>query len=97
MPWIEQPTRGFITGLAVDGEGKALDGATVRVKRSGWFQKTERLKTDGNGWFGLTERKRGRYTARLEYVDGSVGDPVTIEVRPGGVTRLKAPLVSRSR
>ena len=97
MPWIEQPTRGFITGLAVDGEGKPVDGATVRVRRSGWFQKTERVKTDGNGWFGLTERKPGRYAARLEFPDGSLGDLVMIEVQQGAVTRLKAPLSLRSR
>lgn len=97
-PWIDRPSRGFIAGHAVDGEGKALDGATVRIRQTGWFRKTERVKTDGNGWFGITGRKPGRYTVRIELPpNGRPGEPVTVEVRAGVVTRLPAALVGRSQ
>jgi len=89
LPWIERPTRGFIAGLAIDSTDKPLDGATVRVKRTGWFRRTQRVTTDGNGWFGLTDRKPGRYTIRLESPPGRFGNALTVEVRAGLVTRTE--------
>ncbi len=93
LPWIERPTHGFIAGLAKDREGKPLDGATVRIKRTGWFRRTARVTTDGNGWFGISQRSPGRYVIRLESPQGSSGTPVTVEVRAGAVTRLDSALI----
>ena len=93
LPWIDRPTRGFIAGLAKDREGMPLDGATVRIKRTGWFRRTARVTTDGNGWFGISQRSPGRYVIRLESAQGSSGTPVTVEVRAGAVTLLDSPLI----
>lgn len=91
LPWIERPTHGFIAGIAKDREGRPLDGATVHVRRKGWFRRTTRISTDGNGWFGLSRRSPGQYVIRLESPRGSIQSPVTVEVRAGAVTRLEFP------
>ncbi len=93
QPWIQNPTHGFISGKVVDVAGLGLDGATVAIRRAGWFRKTVRVTTDGNGWFGITGRKPGRYEVRLPPTQGgSPGKTVTIEVRAGAVSRLTEPL-----
>lgn len=93
LPWIDRPTHGFIAGLARDREGRPLDGATVRIKRTGWFRRSARVTTDGNGWFGISQRSPGRYVIRLESAQGPIGTPVTVEVRAGAVTRLDPALI----
>ena len=98
MPWIEEPTRGFIAGSVANDQGAGLDGATVRVRRTGWFRSTHRIRTDGNGWFGMTRLKPGRYRVRLEPPDGDPkGEAVTVEVQAGRVTRIERPLARSPR
>jgi len=89
MPWIENPTRGFLAGTAVDG-------ARVSVRRHGWFRRTRRVTADGNGWFGMTRLKPGKYRVRLERPGRTAAaETVTVEVRAGEVAR--AALVAGAR
>jgi uncharacterized lipoprotein YddW (UPF0748 family) len=93
MDWIKKPERGFIAGRLVDAEGKAIDAASVRIKRKGWFRRAQLVTTDGNGWFGLTRQKPGTYTVRVVSGGKDAGSQVTVEVQAGAVTKLKDPLV----
>lgn len=86
LPWVERPTRGFLAGTAVDG-------ATVGVRRHGWFRRTRSLTADGNGWFGMTRLKAGKYRVRLEHSGRT--ETVTVEVRAGEVARAVS--VARAR
>lgn len=63
MPWIAAPTRGWIAGIVKAATPGAADGLTVKVRRSGFplFRRTRTVQTDGNGYFGLTNVKPGRY------------------------------------
>jgi len=87
-PWLDRPERGFLAGTVTSSSGLRLDGARIAVRRTGWFRRTLRTTSDGNGWFGLTGLKPGRYRVRVEpAADGIVSSPVEIEVRAGAVGR----------
>jgi uncharacterized lipoprotein YddW (UPF0748 family) len=93
MDWIERPERGFITGRLVDGEGKAIEAASIRIKRKGLFRRATHVTTDSNGWFGLTRQKPGSYTVRVAGAGKPATASVTVDVRPGLVSKLKDALV----
>lgn len=86
MPWIEKPSAGWIAGLALDAQGKGIDGAALEMRRSGrWpFRRTERVLSDGTGWFGFTGVAPGRYEIRI-----ARGAPMTVEVAAGKVARVE--------
>jgi len=65
MDWLDQPSRGWLAGKVQFDSGDPPDGWVVRLRRRGWFSRTHRTITDGNGFFGFTELKPGRYTVRL--------------------------------
>ena len=48
-----------------DSGGGLADGAVVTAKRVRWFARRKRTLTDGNGFFGFTELKPGRYRVCL--------------------------------
>jgi hypothetical protein len=88
MPWLERPQRGFIAGTVTAPGGVPHDGARVSVRRSGWFRKTQRTTSDGNGWFGMSRLKPGRYRVRVEAPAGAAASaPIEVEVRAGEVAR----------
>jgi uncharacterized lipoprotein YddW (UPF0748 family) len=90
MPWIERPSHGFLAGTALGADARPLDGATVQVRRTGWFRKTRRTTADANGWFGMTMLAPGRYQVRLELAGGRAAkESVTVEVRAGAVARAE--------
>jgi hypothetical protein len=95
MPWIQNPTRAFIAGTAVGNGGSALDGVSVAVRRRGLFRRTRRTATDGNGWFGMTQLKPGKYRVTLER-PGEKAETETIRILAGGVGRADL-VVSRPR
>lgn len=89
MPWIERPERGWIAGVVQAGDPQAADGVKVKVKRRGLpilslFRRARSVRTDGNGYFGVTNLKPGRYRVWLDGVDGSRVDAA---VEAGKVTR----------
>jgi uncharacterized lipoprotein YddW (UPF0748 family) len=63
MPWIEHPQRGWIAGIVNASMPSDSDTVVVKVKRAGFhpFSRARRVWTDGNGYFGLTNVKPGRY------------------------------------
>jgi uncharacterized lipoprotein YddW (UPF0748 family) len=77
--WLATPRTGWIAGT-VRGAGKPADGSWVVLRRSGWFHKTHRTQSDGNGFFGFSALKPGHYRLRA----GS-GKPVVVEVVAGKV------------
>jgi hypothetical protein len=88
MPWIERPTHGFMAGTVVDGSGAALEGRTVRIRRTGWFRRTRKTASDGNGWFGMTKLTPGTYTVRVEDERGRpLPERAEVMVTAGGVAR----------
>jgi hypothetical protein len=88
MPWIERPTHGWIAGTLDASAAGTIDGATVKAKRTGFalFRRARTVKTDGNGYFGLTNLKPGRYRVWVE--DGAKPQRrVEVLVEAGKVTR----------
>ncbi len=83
--WISHPVTGYVAGT-VGGTPNAVDGVRVNVRRSGWFpfRGTRHTITDGNGFFGFTNLKPGRYQ-----VWSNGGKKSTVEVTPGRVTRME--------
>jgi hypothetical protein len=70
-------------GLSADSN--PVDGATILLHRTGFaglFSSTQRLTTDGNGRFGASNLKPGRY--RVQSPDRTKSQTVTIA--PGRVT-----------
>jgi uncharacterized lipoprotein YddW (UPF0748 family) len=88
MEWIEQPVKGWVLGVAKGGNGKGLDGLKVALKQPGWFHRARRSLTDGNGFFGFTELKPGRYLISLE-ITQKARMQQQIEVVAGQVTRVE--------
>jgi len=82
MPWIDAPSRGWIAGTVRAADA---DGASVKVKRAGFslFRRTRTVRADGNGYFGLTNIRPGRYRV---WVDGA-RSKTDVRVEAGKVTR----------
>jgi uncharacterized lipoprotein YddW (UPF0748 family) len=90
MPWIERPTHGFIAGSVADGTGAAMEGRTVRIRRTGWFRRTRKTVTDANGWFGMTKLSPGTYSVRLEDAQGnSLPERAEVTIAAGRVARVR--------
>jgi hypothetical protein len=88
MPRIERPAHGFIAGTVAAADGAALEGRTLRIRRTGWFRKTRKTTSDANGWFGMTRLSPGRYHVRLEDTRGrALPERVEVVVAAGGVAR----------
>jgi uncharacterized lipoprotein YddW (UPF0748 family) len=87
--WIENPERGWVAGTVRDANGKALDGAVVEVRRAGaaLFRHKDTILTDGNGFFGTSGLKPGRYETTLRTAGARIRS--TIEVTPGKVARVE--------
>ena len=90
MSWIEQPERGWIAGTL--SEGASVDTTTVTIRRKGFwpFGNTTRVRTDGNGYFGLAKVKPGRYEVSIR--TGGKTRRSEIVVEAGLVSRLQPPL-----
>lgn len=86
MPWVDNPSIGWIAGAAIGPDGKGIDGATVEMRPAGWspFRRTVRRVTDGSGWFGFAGVAPGRYEIRL--VGGS---KAMVDVAAGSVARAE--------
>ncbi len=72
MPWIDRPQVGWIAGI-VRGPASPADTVRVRIKRTGFalFRRAILVETDGNGYYGLTNVKPGRYRV---WLDGNDAD-----------------------
>ena len=88
MPWIDQPDRGWIAGLVSAPRPELADGVVVNVKRAGFalFRRASRVRTDGNGYFGLTNLTPGRYRVWLERSQGRSSE-IEVAVEAGRVAR----------
>jgi len=84
MDWIERPSRGWVAGVVRDSPGIPAGNVVVRIRRRGWFGRTNRTLTDGNGFFGFTGLKPGRYTVRGNRASSP---EVSVEVAAGRVSR----------
>jgi hypothetical protein len=86
MPWIDAPTKGWIAGTVQAPTTERADGVTIKIKRSGFplFRRTRKTLTDGNGYFGFTKVKPGRYRV---WIDGE--SRVDVSVLPGTVARAR--------
>jgi len=92
MPWIAADARhDHRRGAGATGEG---DGAIVKVKRAGlnlFLPALDTLEADGNGVFGLTLVKPGRYR-RARRARGQVAATTEARVTAGHVTRADVQL-----
>ena len=86
MPWIDSPTTGWIAGAVQAPTPEQADGVTIKVKRTGFplFRRARRIQSDGNGYFGVTNVKPGRYRV---WIDGGLRTEVTVEA--GKVARAQ--------
>ncbi|MDN4593074.1 family 10 glycosylhydrolase [Polycladomyces subterraneus] len=79
MPWKSRPTKGYLMGNVTDAKGQPVDGVTVEIKGQGLNRYES--KTDGSGFFGLSDLPPGYYLVK---VDGAV--PKLVKVKAGRVT-----------
>lgn len=86
MPWIEQPERGWIAGTLSEGSSVDTTTVTIRRKRFWPFGNTTRVRTDGNGYFGLANVKAGRYEVSVG--SGSARRKTELQVQAGAVARV---------
>lgn len=86
MPWIERPERGWVFGLVSASDTTGADGVAVKVRRTGFrlFRRTRTAVADGNGYYGLTNLKPGRYHV---WIDDAKASRTTVAVSAGQVTR----------
>lgn len=75
----EKQNVGWLLGK-VKRNGQPWDGGTISLKKSGWFQKTKTASTDGNGYFGATGLKAGKYRV---WIDGVTPRKVDVQVTAG--------------
>ena len=70
--------------------GAAMEGRTIRIRRTGWFRRTRKTTSDANGWFGMTKLVPGTYNVRLE---DSAGRPLPVQaevtIAAGRVARVR--------
>ena len=87
MSWIERPEHGWIAGVVGATDAANADGAAVKIRRTGFrlFRRTRTVLADGNGYYGLTNVKPGRYYV---WVDGSNEPRATVVVEAGTVARV---------
>jgi uncharacterized lipoprotein YddW (UPF0748 family) len=89
MPWVETPRRGAVIGQIHSADTAAVDGASVQIRRKGWFpfRRSKKVITDGNGHFGFAILKPGTYQVRVKGRDArtsvtvKVGEVSTAELR----------------
>ncbi len=88
MPWIERPERGWIAGVVKAPTPGEADTVVVKVKRAGFrpFSRAKRVWTDGDGYFGLTNVKPGRYRVWIDR-RGTPSRSIRVEVAAGKVSR----------
>ncbi len=89
MPWIDAPTDGWLAGIVRAGSPGDNDGAVVKIKRKRFwpFGNTRRVRTDGNGFYGLAKVKPGRYEVSLDERARNAR-PILVRVIPGQVARV---------
>lgn len=89
MPWIEHPERGWIAGTLAAGAGSDNDDVVVKVKRKRFwpFGRTTRVRTDGDGYFGLANVKPGRHEVSVD-ARGKRAAKVEVRAEAGKVTRV---------
>lgn len=94
MPWIERPERGWLAGTVAASAASDNDDVVVKVTRKRFwpFGRTTRIRTDGNGYFGLANVKPERYEVSVD-ARGKRAANVLVRVEAGKVTRadLSAP------
>jgi hypothetical protein len=72
----------------LDAAGAALEGRTIRIRRTGWFRRTRKTTSDANGWFGMTRLSPGSYEVRLEDGRGrALPERTEVVVAAGAVAR----------
>ena len=81
--WLATPRTGWVAGIVREA-GQPVDGSWVVLRRKGWFHKTHRTQTDGNGFFGFNALEPGHYRLRA----GS-GHLLDVEVVASQVARAE--------
>lgn len=81
--WLATPRTGWVAGTVREA-GQPVDGSWVVLRGKGWFHKTHRTQTDGNGFFGFSALKPGRYRLR-----GGSGHVLDVEVVASQVVRAE--------
>jgi uncharacterized lipoprotein YddW (UPF0748 family) len=90
MSWIENPTTGWVAGLARNASGKMLDGAAVELRKAGGglFRGVRRELSDGNGYFGFAGVPPGRYEVRFSGAKHAA-EKALVVVSAGKVARVE--------
>jgi hypothetical protein len=88
VPTAPEITCGWLAGTVRDKSGTAVDGAIVEFRRAGWnpFRRTQKIVADGNGFFGASDLKPGRYEAVLT---GAKKLKSLVEIQAGKVSRVE--------
>jgi hypothetical protein len=98
MPWIERPDRGWLAGTVAATTAGENDSVEVTiVRRRYWpFGNTTRVRTDGNGYFGVARLQPGRYEVSVGSAERR--QRFELDVQSGRISRVFfAPPGSASR
>lgn len=82
MPWLSNPTKGYIKGYVKDASGKAIYPAIVTISSLG-----DSDKDSGTGFYGFSEVSPGTYSV-ASTADGYVSRTQTVTVTAGNVSTL---------
>ncbi|UAC49540.1 family 10 glycosylhydrolase [Bacillus aquiflavi] len=83
MPWKTNPITGYLMGVLEDQSGQLVGDTMIELKGEEGFAKF--IKTDGNGWFGVSKLTPGNYI--IKYKTESTNAPtVHVKVEAGKVT-----------
>jgi uncharacterized lipoprotein YddW (UPF0748 family) len=88
MKRIDHPKQGWLDGTVQNSGGVAVDGAIVTARRVGLFSRRKRSEADGNGYFGFTQMRPGRYHVRVEAGPKKTGE-LSVRVVAGRVSKVE--------
>ncbi len=90
LPGSEQNlalARGGVAGTVVGADRSFIDGARIRLRRTGWwpFRRSVRTNSDGNGYFGFANLNPGKYEVLVE---GVTPKRSVLDVDRGKISRV---------
>lgn len=86
MEWKSHPTTGYLMGEVFNKSGYRLGDTYLEIKGNKGFKTN--VKTDGNGWFGLSSLKPGNYVVKFKNREHQ-SRTYPVKIKAGKVSDIK--------